>query len=358
MGFRFRKSINLGCGVRINLSKSGIGYSFGGRGFRTSISPKGRVTKTFSIPGTGLSYSTSYSINKNKGKHKKSNHSLSTGSTASYRDNGLGIQTNTVSSDIDNFQSAEYSELFLKINKTKSMRESANTFMIAMIMLSVFSPVISAIRDDNSGILIWIIIIAIGIGVKAFVNKNVVVDLDYDMDDESAERYKKYCEAWELINKSKGKHQQISSTVVTNQRINSGVNSCVDMRNFFIDNDLPPYLKTNIQVNVLHLYNETIYLLPDKLLIIKDGKIGAINYDDVQIQYDKQAINSTTMYDDSDKIGETWKYVNNNGSPDRRYKNNYKQNICLCGKISLKSESGLNVVLILSNHRIIDILEK
>lgn len=29
MGWRFRKSINLGLGFRINLSKSGIGYSWG-----------------------------------------------------------------------------------------------------------------------------------------------------------------------------------------------------------------------------------------------------------------------------------------------------------------------------------------
>ncbi len=32
MGFRYRKSINLGGGFRINLSKSGIGYSWGVKG--------------------------------------------------------------------------------------------------------------------------------------------------------------------------------------------------------------------------------------------------------------------------------------------------------------------------------------
>ena len=33
MGFRFRKSVNFGP-FRVNLSKSGVGYSFGGKGFR------------------------------------------------------------------------------------------------------------------------------------------------------------------------------------------------------------------------------------------------------------------------------------------------------------------------------------
>lgn len=45
MGFRFRKSINLGGGVRINLSKSGIGYSFGVPGLRYTKSPNPQYPK-------------------------------------------------------------------------------------------------------------------------------------------------------------------------------------------------------------------------------------------------------------------------------------------------------------------------
>lgn len=56
MGFRFHKSINLGKGFRINVSKSGIGYSWGVKGFRVSRSANGKMRKTTSIPGTGISY--------------------------------------------------------------------------------------------------------------------------------------------------------------------------------------------------------------------------------------------------------------------------------------------------------------
>ena len=55
MGLRFRKSINIGP-LRINLSKSGVGFSFGFKGFRVSRSAKGKNTATVSLPGTGLSY--------------------------------------------------------------------------------------------------------------------------------------------------------------------------------------------------------------------------------------------------------------------------------------------------------------
>ena len=57
MGFRFRRSFGILPGVRINLSKHGVGISAGVPGARVSLSPTGRVTGTASIPGTGLSMS-------------------------------------------------------------------------------------------------------------------------------------------------------------------------------------------------------------------------------------------------------------------------------------------------------------
>lgn len=51
--------MNLGP-LRINASKSGLGYSFGGRGFRIGRDAKGRKYTSVSVPGTGL-YNRSYS---------------------------------------------------------------------------------------------------------------------------------------------------------------------------------------------------------------------------------------------------------------------------------------------------------
>jgi len=42
----------------MNLSTRGIGYSVGGRGFRTGISGSGRRYTSFSLPGTGFGYRT------------------------------------------------------------------------------------------------------------------------------------------------------------------------------------------------------------------------------------------------------------------------------------------------------------
>ena len=57
MGFSYRKSVRLGP-FRINASKSGVGWSVGMKGVRTTVTPSGRRYTTFSVPGTGLSYRT------------------------------------------------------------------------------------------------------------------------------------------------------------------------------------------------------------------------------------------------------------------------------------------------------------
>lgn len=55
MAFRFQRRIRIAPGVRINLSKSGVGLSVGPRGYSTSIGPRG-VYRNVGLPGTGLSY--------------------------------------------------------------------------------------------------------------------------------------------------------------------------------------------------------------------------------------------------------------------------------------------------------------
>ena len=56
MGFRFRKSFKAGP-FRVTASKSGLGTSFGVKGFRTGIGADGRRRTTVTVPG-GFSYQT------------------------------------------------------------------------------------------------------------------------------------------------------------------------------------------------------------------------------------------------------------------------------------------------------------
>jgi len=53
MGWSWRKALNFGP-LRLNLSKKGVGYSVGIRGFRVGQDVAGRRYRQTSIPNTGL----------------------------------------------------------------------------------------------------------------------------------------------------------------------------------------------------------------------------------------------------------------------------------------------------------------
>lgn len=55
MGFRFRQSIRIAPGLRINFGKRGVSLSAGVRGASVTVGPRGTYTNV-GIPGTGLSY--------------------------------------------------------------------------------------------------------------------------------------------------------------------------------------------------------------------------------------------------------------------------------------------------------------
>lgn len=54
--FRFRRTIKIAPGVRLNISKTGVSTSVGVRGANVTFGRRG-TTSTVGIPGSGLSYS-------------------------------------------------------------------------------------------------------------------------------------------------------------------------------------------------------------------------------------------------------------------------------------------------------------
>lgn len=55
MGFRFRRSLKILPGIRLNFGKRGVSTSVGVRGAHITMGPTGTRT-TVGLPGTGVSY--------------------------------------------------------------------------------------------------------------------------------------------------------------------------------------------------------------------------------------------------------------------------------------------------------------
>lgn len=56
MGLQYRKSKNLGGGVRLNVGKKSAGLSAGVKGARVGVNSKGRIGLSLGIPGTNFRY--------------------------------------------------------------------------------------------------------------------------------------------------------------------------------------------------------------------------------------------------------------------------------------------------------------
>jgi hypothetical protein len=70
MGYIFRKSFKVAPGLRLNVSKRGMGVSVGGRNTpRASVNSSGRLTRSLRL-APGLRYQTSSTIGKKKAKKR------------------------------------------------------------------------------------------------------------------------------------------------------------------------------------------------------------------------------------------------------------------------------------------------
>ena len=73
MGLRFRKSIKIAPGVKVNLNKKSTSITFGTRGVHHTMNSKGRQTTSVGIPGTGISYSKTTTTKQKETTPKKIN---------------------------------------------------------------------------------------------------------------------------------------------------------------------------------------------------------------------------------------------------------------------------------------------
>lgn len=73
MGLRFRKSVRICKGIRLNFNKNSTSITIGGKGVHYTVNSKGRRTGTVGLPGTGVSYSVSSSSKKASSSDNRQN---------------------------------------------------------------------------------------------------------------------------------------------------------------------------------------------------------------------------------------------------------------------------------------------
>lgn len=336
MGLRFRKSINLGGGFRINLSKSGVGYSWGGKGFRITKTASGKTRATTSIPGTGISYTQEFG---GKSRRRANGSSI----TPAKQRNVSAVNNNYYdtqeikNANAQTLVSEGLEEMLASANKVLSLWNfNKIIFGVSLILGCVFP-------------LLWILtVICLVFGI--YLRKFAVIDMEYTFEDdklfETNERMKPFIN----MTKSNKLWWIYQTSKVIDKKYAAGASSSIKRNNCKASTKAPFPFKTNSVAVTFSSGKETLLFLPDKLFIIQGSKIGALNYSDVTTSIHKQRfIESEEVPRDTQIIDYTWQYVNKSGGPDKRFQNNRKLPICLYGEMEVRSLNGLNTDIMFSN---------
>jgi hypothetical protein len=109
-------------------------------------------------------------------------------------------------------------------------------------------------------------------------------------------------------------------------------------------------MRGNVAFPMIKLGGAEIFFLPDAVLVVSKGSVAALHYRDLDFSYFPiRYIEEGRVPSDTTILGETWRFVNKSGGPDRRFNSNRQLPICQYGEMNFSSTGGLNGKMEFSN---------
>ena len=337
MGFYVRKSIRLGP-LRFNLSSSGIGVSTGIRGLRVGTGPRGHYIH---MGAGGLYYRKTIAPARTKTPHVSMPQAPSVPSWTHGPMEEIG--TKSVDRMIDTNSAALLAELE---EKRRRIRVFPTTTIVALILI-----VLLLKFHVSLWLTLPLLILLIGTCVFTFyfdlLKKSVVIM--YDLDDDMHASFKRLHESMALLSRLGATWHISGQAKVHDSKYHAGAGQLIQRKKIAIDESLPPFVRTNISVIKLPTKGNTLYFLPDTILVFSGNQVGSIGYADLKLEFNSSRfIEEGNLPYDANVVDQTWRFVNKNGGPDRRFNNNSQIPICEYEELRLITDHGLNELLQLS----------
>jgi DNA polymerase-3 subunit epsilon len=323
VGVYLRKSIKAGP-FRVNLSKSGIGVSSGIPGMRVGKGPRGAYVR---MGKGGVYYRKTLSSSSGGSRTQASRATPAVQNRSVPEASGDVLLQDVTGAAVQELADATPSELLAQINEASSAPS-----LVPLVVLCY--------------ILIVTIPLGIWLSARNAARRSVVVF--YDINDEHAAHFENLLASFESFSHCAGRWSVAAEGAVrtTQQwKANAGASTLMQRQPAKADLVGPKILKTNVAVPTLYHVKRTVYLLPDRILVQEGRKFADLPYATVQVSAaPTRFIESSSVPLDGIKVGETWKYVNKGGGPDRRYKDNRVLPIMSYGELTMSSASGLHLV--------------
>jgi hypothetical protein len=173
--------------------------------------------------------------------------------------------------------------------------------------------------------------------------------LFYNIEDEASKSYQSLHDAFDQLAKCHGRWRVEARGKNEDWKHQAGASHLIRRKSVVLGTEPPRSLKTNIAVPSIPAGSKTFYFFPDRLLVFSSNGAGAVSYDALKTEVTPQRfIEAERVPSDAKVVGQTWKYLNKGGGPDKRFKDNRQLPVVLYDQVAFSSASGLNAVLQLS----------
>jgi hypothetical protein len=359
MGLYIRKGFNFGP-LRLNLSRFGLGASFGVKGARIGVGPRGTYVH---LGRGGLYYRQSLGVPESRRTPTRP----PTTDTA--------VLPEVESGDVAEMVDASSEALLAELSRVHRRWDLFPALLLGIVVLvGVLSivgwnetstmgeipiPVAEVLRERLSvarqfarvapgwwfGGAVSILLVGVPLLVWA---RNLDVThgtaiLSYDLETDASAEFSRFKEAFTTFAYAEAVWHVKAQGATRDWKRSAGASTLVERQATRAMLSKPRRVECNLAVPTLPAGRQTLYFFPDRVLVYDRSGVGAVAYRDLQ------ATATTVNFRESDDVpkdaqvvGSTWRYVNRDGGPDRRFRNNHQIPIVEYGALRLRSGSGLD----------------
>jgi hypothetical protein len=189
------------------------------------------------------------------------------------------------------------------------------------------------------GTLKTLFMVALALAGFVLKTKHSIVFVGYTLDPSAVERLQEIAEAVSVL-RACGQvwiYRLEQNLGRLNWKYNAGDTIKVARLPLAIFNRTIPNVETNVRVNGIAHGSRAVYFLPERVLVIDGGMIRNVPYEALQAEVDSLEYVEAEghVYRDSEVIGHRWKFINRDGSRDRRFNGNYELPAVRCGLLVL-----------------------
>jgi len=189
--------------------------------------------------------------------------------------------------------------------------------------------------------------------IRHYDREKTHVALIYRLGAEERKNYQRLCSGLEALAKVHRLRQVTALQAQGNWKQHAGASQLASFEPVRL---LPPnsiaWLETNIPVWGLQRNRLLVVFLPDCMLVEKGKKVGAIHYQDLVLSSNyAEFMEAGAPPADARIMRYTWHYINKNGTPDLRYRNNYQVPVTEATYLNLIGNRGLKLSLQASNRK-------